>query len=378
LRIAFFIYDFVPAKLPLQPWLTVLRVAEYLHGQGHDVHVVTDARDAGDLEGMTVHRVASLRGSNSGEVDAVIRDIGPDRCVVLITPLNLVTSAWYRSLGEIGAYAFASYTFYTAAEIVRALRRVEPGVVRSYARHLLVPRILWAGSLARHFRGVICQSQTSRDRLADLTRNALAVHAIMPGIDRQLWSPPAGRDAGDGGDFLYVGAATRIRGFHVALDAMAMLGDPGIRLRVLARGSGGGELAAIQKQVELRGLGDRVSVAGGWLEQPDLVREIRAAKAVLLPFVLVPSELPVSVMEAIACGTPVIASDIDGLPSTVGDAGLLVRQGDAADLARAIGLLHGDGAERERRRDACVAQAQRMPSWDRMCEQWETVLSSDD
>ena len=158
------------------------------------------------------------------------------------------------------------------------------------------------------------------------------------------------------------------------LDAMTRLRGQNIKLKVLARGADTAALEQIDAQVRRRGLADCVEVVGGWLDQTHLVEEIQAATAVLLPFVLVPSELPVSAMEAIACGTPVITTNIDGLPSTVGSAGLVVDQGSSEQLARAMLDLYSDRARLERCREACTQQTEQMNSWGEMGGQWEEVL----
>jgi len=105
-----------------------------------------------------------------------------------------------------------------------------------------------------------------------------------------------------------------------------------------------------------------------------MVAEIQAATAVLLPFVVVPSELPVSAMEAIACGTPVISTNIDGLPSTVGKAGLIVKQGSSKQLAQAMLDLHADRKRLTHCREACIQQTGKMKTWQEMGAQWEEVL----
>lgn len=79
--------------------------------------------------------------------------------------------------------------------------------------------------------------------------------------------------------------------------------------------------------------------------------------------------LPMSVIEAMLCGLPVVASDISGPYEQVvaGETGLLVPPGDAARLAAALDLLVHDGALRQRmgqagrvRALACYTQAEIM------------------
>jgi glycosyltransferase involved in cell wall biosynthesis len=92
--------------------------------------------------------------------------------------------------------------------------------------------------------------------------------------------------------------------------------------------------------------------------------------------VLVPSELPVSVIECIACGTPVIATDIDGLPDAVGAAGIIVRSGSATELAGAMRDLATDTLRVEQLREHCIESRKHMRDWIAVGLEWKRFLSS--
>jgi len=51
-------------------------------------------------------------------------------------------------------------------------------------------------------------------------------------------------------------------------------------------------------------------------------------------------------IEAMACGTPVVGSDSGEIPHVIGDAGLVVPEGDGAALAAALARLRDDPALR--------------------------------
>lgn len=69
--------------------------------------------------------------------------------------------------------------------------------------------------------------------------------------------------------------------------------------------------------------------------------------------------LPLAIIEAMACGTPVVASEVGGIPELIEHdvTGLLVPPGDAARLAEAVSALIDDGARRERLASAALERA---------------------
>jgi glycosyltransferase involved in cell wall biosynthesis len=139
-----------------------------------------------------------------------------------------------------------------------------------------------------------------------------------------------------------------MKGHCHALAAMRAAIDRGCDVRYTIAGEGPhrGEIEAAIKRLELT---DRVEMAGTMSESA--VRALlQRADAFVLPSVGLGEAAPVSVMEAMACGLPVIASIIGGTPDmiTTGVNGLLIPQADEKALADAFVLLAKDPAERRR------------------------------
>jgi glycosyltransferase involved in cell wall biosynthesis len=174
--------------------------------------------------------------------------------------------------------------------------------------------------------------------------------------------------------FVYFGSTRSIRGYTVLLEAMTKL-PAHMKLSVLARGLEGAGAVEMKKGLKSRGLADRVRVTGGWQTSEQMKAEMQCALAVVLPFVLVPSEVPVSVLEVTACGTPVIVTDIDGLPESVGEAGVVVPPGDAAQLAAAMLKLANQPDKVAALRRACLRRRETFQDWDAVAERWEAVLN---
>src|SRR5262245_33745132 len=94
----------------------------------------------------------------------------------------------------------------------------------------------------------------------------------------------------------------------------------------------------------------------------EAVRDLlQRADAFVLPSVGLGEAAPVSVMEAMACGLPVVASVIGGTPDmiTSGEDGVLVPQGDEKALADALVRLSRGPEERRRLGRAARARAER-------------------
>ncbi len=93
------------------------------------------------------------------------------------------------------------------------------------------------------------------------------------------------------------------------------------------------------------GLGEEVKFVGS-VKASQLVYYYSCATCLVLPSLYEGFGHPV--LEAMACGTPVIASNVSSLPEVAGDAALLVAPEDVEGLAAALGRLLADGGLRQR------------------------------
>ena len=97
--------------------------------------------------------------------------------------------------------------------------------------------------------------------------------------------------------------------------------------------------AALARAAAKVGVGDALTYAPG-LTEAGRAALVRGARAAILPVVSEATGLPV--IEAIACGTPVVASSVGALPELVGGAGLLVGPRDPVRLAVALRAIWAD------------------------------------
>jgi glycosyltransferase involved in cell wall biosynthesis len=124
--------------------------------------------------------------------------------------------------------------------------------------------------------------------------------------------------------------------------------------RVLLVGASPDDRASVARAAAREGIGETLVYAPA-LAPSALAGLVRAARAVILPVLSEASGLPV--IEAIACGTPVVATAVGPLPELVGPAGLLVEPREPERLAIALATIWADESVHHRIASAARARA---------------------
>jgi glycosyltransferase involved in cell wall biosynthesis len=196
-----------------------------------------------------------------------------------------------------------------------------------------------------------CLERAQREGGHDLPHAAVA-HA---GIDPARFAPGPEREWS--GRLLYAGRIDDRKGIRQAIEAVAQL-NGGARLDIV----GGGDedhRTELEELAMTLGLRDRVTFSGG-VPQEELSGRYAAADALLFPVVW-PEPWGLVPLEAMACGTPVIATGTGGSAEYLRDESncLLAEPGDAGAIASAIRRLEEDRALRGRLRGEGLKTASR-------------------
>jgi glycosyltransferase involved in cell wall biosynthesis len=149
-----------------------------------------------------------------------------------------------------------------------------------------------------------------------------------------------------------VGRLVEKKGFSVLIEALFELRRKGVACTCDIIGTGELE-GALRRQIEELQMGDRVGLLGA-LPQGEVMRRVSGAAVLAAPCVVGrdgnADGLPTVLLEAMALGTPCVATDVTGIPEVVRhqDTGWLVRQEDAVGLADGLRTLLDDGELRSR------------------------------
>jgi 1,2-diacylglycerol 3-alpha-glucosyltransferase len=219
-----------------------------------------------------------------------------------------------------------------------------------YAHYVPLPRamvarraIRWSAGFADTADLVLAPSDFVAQRLrAQGVRRPIEV--LPTGVDLDHFRPGdragARRALGLAADdrvLLYVGRLDREKNLEFLLDAVARTRTPRVRLLLVGRGT---QTAALRREAASRGWGDRVELRGG-SPPAGLPAYYQAADAFV--FASTTETQGLAVLEAMACGLPVVAVRASGVEEIVTDgvSGLLVPE-DAAAFAIAVDQILAD------------------------------------
>jgi starch synthase len=352
---------------------------------GAGVHVEYLARSLGGLVDLTVHCQGADRP------DAIAHRPW-DRLSGASSALQVISTDLSMTEAAGGADLVHSHTWY--ANLAGHLSSLLYGIPHVLTAHSLEPLRPWKAeqlgggyALSSWCERTAMQSASaiiavSDGMAADIHVSypevrAGRVHVIYNGIDAQQYSPDSGREVLDryGIDpgrpaVVFVGRVTRQKGLPVLLRAAEHI-DPAAQLVLCA-----GQADTAELQAEVTGLVERLRATRsgviwipGMLTKPEVIQILSHATVFVCPSEYEP--LGIVNLEAMACGSAVVASAVGGIPEVVadGETGLLVPAGDEAALASAVNALVRDQA-RAAELGACGRQrAVAEFSWDRIAAQ---------
>ncbi|MGV9328570.1 glycosyltransferase [Streptosporangium sandarakinum] len=279
---------------------------------------------------------------------------------------------WMSGLASLAAARDTAVPIVHTFHALGAVKRRHQGKADTSPRERVGAETL----VARQADAVIA---TCADEVAELVRMRTperAVRVIPCGVDLAAFTPdgPAA-DLGPrppGPVLLAIGRAVPRKGVETTIRALRHVPDATL---VVAGGSPGEpEPARLMRIARMYGVADRVRFIGRVAREdvPALMREADAVVSVpwYEPFGIVP-------LEAMACGTPVVASAVGGHLDTVvpGVTGLLVPPRDVAALGQALRELLADPARLGAYGAAAAARARSGYGWDEVAGRTAAVYA---
>lgn len=234
--------------------------------------------------------------------------------------------------------------------------------VKRFARQyqLLRPVIRW---LWRDADAVVAVSNGLRDVAWETLPDA-PIEVIPNAVDLSLFTPPLQRQVDEGPvHLLFVGRLNAFKNVETLLQAVAQLAAlelDDFRLEIVGQGE---RRPHLERMVAELGL-SRIVHFAGWVSHPDILDYYRRAD--LFVTATTWEGMPNTVLEAMACGLPVVGTRAPGLDQLVRDGvnGYLVETNDPAALTDRLARLIQNGYERRRMGKESRKVAEREFDWE--------------
>ncbi len=213
--------------------------------------------------------------------------------------------------------------------------------------------------VARNLRRVLTVSSTARDDIArDFAVDPAKIDVIPNGVDTELFRPLAEVATVPSRVITIASSDQPSKGLEHLIEAVAKLRtEREVELVIVGKGGMG---AAVRNAVSRFDIGGAVRAVGR-VETLELVRMFASSAVAVVPSLYEGFSLPA--LEALSCGTPLVATYAGALAEVVGEAALLVPPADAGALASAIARVFDDPGLATRLRAAGRARAVERFSW---------------
>ena len=378
-------------------------IAQGIAARGHKVHVVAPwhplvARSPHE-GGIYFHffHYAPLPALNVfGYADALRADVELRPSAVAVAPFAL--AAGWHAARQVAKQARATvihgHWVIPGGAMAAAAAGSLPFVISLHGSDVYVaersalPRRAARVVLRRAARVTAC-SEDLRSRAIALGGIADRIEVVPYGVDADRFRPDAaararGRAAlGVDDDVPVISTAGRLvrkKGFEYLVDALPRLAAGWPTLLLAIAGSGDLE-GALRGRASALGITDRVRFLGT-IAQDAMPSFLAAADVAVVPSVRDEAGnvdgLPNSVLEALASGTPLVATTAGGIGAVASDdrTAVLVPERDAAALAGAIDALLRDPERRAALGRAAREDVRREHTWERVARRFEEIYES--
>jgi len=373
-------------------------IAKGVAARGHEVHIVAPWHPrltrAKSEDGVFFHffKYAPVRALNVfGYAAGLQADVKVKSSAWIAAPLALA-AGWFKAMRvaqKRRATVMHGHWVVPGGLIAAAARPGLPLVVSLHGSDVFVAertapaRTAAARVFARAGAVTACSSDLARRAIA-LGAATERIEVVPYGVDAARFRPAAPDDRARvrgtagieaGVPLLFAaGRLVRKKGFEYLIDALRGVGAPA-QLALAGTGDLDGELRA---RAAAAGVADRVRFLGD-VPQDAVAGWFAAADVAIVPSVRDASGnvdgLPNTVLEALASGTPVVATPAGGIGSAIDDGrtGILVPERDPSALARAIGGLLADAPRRARLGAAGRASVEARFGWGAAAARFEAA-----
>jgi glycosyltransferase involved in cell wall biosynthesis len=401
MKVCIICFDYKKASIRLQPWRYINEISKGMASKEIDVEIITDGYPALPktevIDGITVHRLRRLTSLPFRKNDDLIKLINKSCPDIILWTMGPTSFYFLPSIKRINIPILCLWMVskYSLRHIMRLgfgeIRRnfqsiyfhgINSIIPSGFVRHIL--------SNSKIFK-VIVLNQNNRNSLQKCGVPPNNISVVPPGIGEFDLKAPNQNDVGNlkkrlkikENDFIvmYIGSPLSLRGVDTLINGVSIASKdiPSLKLIILSRRRKNelvkDERYAIQLSTD-RNIDERIQVISAFLSKDEIKGYIGISDVVALPFKLVQSDTPISILEVMALGKPVMSTKLDGIPELLNDnRGILIEPNDPQDLASALISLSSNDDLRSDIGERAKKFMLTYPSWDQTTENIINIIN---
>lgn len=382
MRIAFHTYDLFPGRERLMPWRTIIEVAKYLIASDYDVDIVsTSTNGTGNSYN---YQGVNIKNINAG-YPSLVECIQTNDYNVVFLPFT-----WRDGLKDLSAlsklkcrkFAYFPGGVYHFKNVLSLLFKGGFSIAKPY----LLERFSSKKLLLKKMKSIGVEHVVV---LSFLTEKYIRkcgfsnVQTILPGKDNMALiegddSLLIKNNLENHKFFLFMGAPAVIRGSRdllLAFDSLATK-QKDAKIIFLMRTDVGSEYGGFQKVYKKCKNKSQIIILKESLSRGQLKAFLEKAYAVILPFIAIPSEIPLTYFEVLSLASPIISYKNGGTTDYLNEVILTAKPGVKRSLVAQMKKLWNDSLLQSNLSKKSEALMSKHPEWDAVCKKWEEVIKS--
>ena len=313
--------------------------ARLLAQRGHDVTILTSRLPGTEEEEMTEdgYRIVRLKS----------------RFINIYNPPIVSSSGVLEALRSMDA-DIVNYNYRWAPSYSRDLKKYDGKKIFTY-HNMWGEGIGFTGKISNINDNMFRKTLDTFDHIicvSDFVRNDLVsrgIHSDDTTVIPSCLSSFPGTSDNEGDFILSLGRLVKTKGLKYLVEAMQ-----NVECKLIICGKGP-EYKNLKKQISDLGLEDKIEMKG-YVSEEEKARLMSTCKFFVMPSIF--ESLGLAAIELMSYGRPIVSTDVNGLPATVGDAGIVVPAKDPSALADAINGLLNDDEKRISMRSVARSQAE--------------------
>ncbi|AKB33062.1 Glycosyltransferase [Methanosarcina siciliae HI350] len=357
MKVCIICYGLREHNIRLQPWRYISEIAGGLLKKNFDVTIITDGSfERHCVNGVPTIHVGKLRKfpfQSNPKFISLIKSEQPDVLLWSVSALDYLYLNIFKQVDIpiIGMFTGPIYRLPDISrigiqEIVKNIRFLSVHIIYASLPPLFIREVV----NSTQFNKIFVMSRKNKEIITDMGGNRNKVVHIPVGIDEYDFEPSEGYNSiiskydldKRSFNILYFGSPLSIRGIDSLIKAISRVKNEyfHIKLLILSRRRDnelGREELNTHNLILKLGVEKNVQVISGFLDKDEVKKFISLSNLIALPFKIVPSDVPTSILESMALGKTVISTAVDGIPELLEDGrGFVVKPNKEEDLAEKI------------------------------------------